>query len=186
VLVRHAPSDWSGRRYSGRGSDPPLGAAGRAIARDVARSLAPSLPGAIGLVSSPLRRATETAEAIASALGRPGSDVELDPRWAEVDVGVAAGRTFDELAADEPDLAARLAAGETAIDWPGGETDAAFTARVAAAWSDLLAAGRPTVVVSHAGPIRLALALAAGVPPATVSFPAPGEARWWPSTRHDA
>jgi broad specificity phosphatase PhoE len=48
--------------------------------------------------------------------------------------------------------------------------------RVSAAWAAILATGQPTVVVSHAGPIRIAVALATGRTPADVSLPGPAEA----------
>ena len=87
---------------------------------------------------------------------------ELDERWREADVGIAEGRTFDELQALAPDVAAALARGDLEIDWPGGETHASLRARIAAAWGDLLAVGRPTVVVTHAGPFMHALAIGEG------------------------
>ena len=128
-------------------------------------------------MSSPRLRATATAAAIAAALGRPASRVDIDRRWAEADLGAAEGRTIVELEASDPELAARLARGEADIDWPGGETASSLAARVTSAWRDVLAAGRPVVVVSHSGPIRLALAIAGGVAPEAIDFPAPGESR---------
>ena len=41
-------------------------------------------------------------------------------------------------------VAARLAAGEADIDWPGGETASALLARVTAAWEAILDTGQPT------------------------------------------
>jgi broad specificity phosphatase PhoE len=128
-------------------------------------------------VSSPRLRATATAAAIVAAVGRPAGTVDIDRRWAEADFGSVEGRSFAELEASFPDLAARLALGDTEIDWPDGETAAALAARVAVAWLDVIAADRPVVVVSHAGPIRIALALAARVSPEAVRLPAPGELR---------
>ena len=126
-------------------------------------------------MASPSSRARETAEIIAAALGSPVA-VETDPRWAEVDVGDAEGLTFEEVEARFPSLARQLAAADAEIDWPGGETAAALDARVAAAWDAVVTAGRPTIVVSHAGSIRVAAALATGRPAAEIAFPAPGEA----------
>ena len=76
----------------------------------------------------------------------------------------------------EPELAAQLASGDAAIDWPGGETATALSERVREAWAALLADARPVVVVSHAGPLRLAIALATRSAPETVAFPAAGTA----------
>lgn len=174
VLVRHAPTAWSGVRYAGR-SDPPLTAAGRGIARTVAGHLAAWLPwrgpGAVRLVSSPSGRARGTAEPIARRLEVP---VELDDRWAEVDVGRFEGRTWAELETADPALSARLLAGADDIDWPDGERAADFRERIAEAVRAVLADPRPTIVVSHAGSIRLAVTLATDRPPADVPFPEPG------------
>ena len=68
ILVRHASTAWTGRRYCGR-SDPPLNAAGRAAAADLARELATTLAPGTRIVTSPSRRAQATATAIASAAG---------------------------------------------------------------------------------------------------------------------
>jgi broad specificity phosphatase PhoE len=163
VLVRHAATTWSGRRYCGV-SDPPLSGHGRAAAARLGRELAPGLAPATRIVSSPSERAVATADAIADAGVDLGVDpgVVIDERWREADVGIAEGRTFEELQAVAPELADALARGELAIDWPGGETHASLAARVAEAWRDLVAAGRPAVVVTHAGPLLHAVAIATG------------------------
>ena len=106
--------------------------------------------------------------AIAAAAG--STAVIVDPRWDEVDVGWADGRTFRQVERRYPALANRLASGDVEIDWPGGETAAALDARIRAAWADVLerAERRPApgsiVVVSHAGALRIAAALASGRP----------------------
>jgi broad specificity phosphatase PhoE len=173
VLVRHATTAWSGRRYCGR-SDPPLDAAGRAAASALAGHLAPSLPPGTRLISSPSRRALATAEAIADVGDIP--TIERDERWREIDFGLAEGRTFEELESIAPATAAALLRGATDIDWPGGETSASLAARVARAWSELAAAGRPAVVVTHAGPILHALGLAEERPPDVSDTPGPATA----------
>jgi len=159
VLVRHAATSWSGVRYCGI-SDPPLSPTGLADAKRLAASLARDLPPDVLVVSSPSRRAVATASAIVDAVRLPG--VELDARWREADVGIAEGRTFDELGGLAPSLATALARGDLEIDWPGGETHASLAARVADAWADLTALGRPAVVVTHAGPFMHARAIAEG------------------------
>lgn len=173
VFVRHAPTSWSGRRYCGR-SDPPLSAAGREAAASLAAALAPGLARDVVIVTSPARRARQTAAAIAAAAGV--RDLEIDERWRETDFGIAEGRTFDELAALEPDLTAALLRGTSDVDWPAGEIAAVLAARVEAAWRAVVSRGRPAVVVSHAGPLRHALALARAVPLAEVGLIDPGTA----------
>lgn len=173
VLVRHAATDLSGRRYSGRG-DPPLSADGRREAEALAERLETILPAGVRIVTSPSRRAHDTATILATRLVPAAIDV--DERWMETDVGEAEGLSFDEVAARYPDLAARLAAGDAEIDWPGGETASALSERVAAAWAALLTDGGPTIIVSHAGTLRIAQALATGRPPIDVPFPGTAEA----------
>ncbi len=161
VLVRHAATGWSGLRYCGR-SDPPLSARGVADAEELAAALGPTLGAAWLVVSSPSIRALATAEAIASAAGV--GRVEVDDRWREADLGTVEGRTFDELATYHPDLASALAAGDLAIDWPGGETRRSLALRVGAAWAALVGRARSAVVVTHAGPLLHAHAIALGRP----------------------
>jgi broad specificity phosphatase PhoE len=171
VLVRHAPTAWTGQRYCGR-SDPPLDAAGRAAVARLARDLVPTLSPGTRLVSSATRRAHETAMAIATAAGI--ADVAVDDRWRETDFGIAEGQTFEELERAAPELAERLAAGETWIDWPDGERAEDLASRVTAAWRDVVAAAGDAVIVSHGGPLRIAIGLATGRQTQGVEIPPPG------------
>ena len=172
ILVRHAATAWSGRRYCGR-TDLPLTVDGQSAARTLGRELrSAALPGPVRIVSSPLLRARQTADAIAKAMGADGFAV--DARWVETDFGAAEGLTFAELEASRPQIAARLAAGALDIDWPGGETAAALRTRVEDAWLALTEEPGSWVVVAHGGPLRIAIALATGVAPASVAAPAPG------------
>lgn len=177
ALVRHASTAWSGTRYAGR-SDPPLDPAGVQAAERLGQALHGTIGLADRIVTSPLLRARATAEAIRRATG---AAIDVDERWQEADFGAAEGGTFGELSTRWPDLARRLAAGETDIDWPGGETASAFDRRVRAAWQDLGADPRPTVVVAHAGSLRIALALAAGRTPSEMWLPAPASIVWVPA-----
>ena len=136
VLVRHAATTWSGSRYCGR-SDPPLSDAGRAEAARLAAELAPlDRDRDAADRASPSIRALDDRQR-RSPRQRGSTDVEIDDRWLEADVGVAEGRTFDELAEHAPALAAALAGGALEIDWPGGETHRALAERVADAWAEL-------------------------------------------------
>jgi broad specificity phosphatase PhoE len=178
VLVRHAATTWSGRRFCGR-ADPPLSASGRAMAADLGAELAPRLPHDVRIVTSPSRRARVTAGAIARRLA-PRPAIEVDDRWLETDVGLAEGLTFDEVAARWPLLGESLVAGNVAVDWPGGETALQLERRITEAWSAVIALGRPTLIVSHGGSIRVAAAIATGRGVGDVEFVEPG--RW---IRHD-
>lgn len=160
-LVRHASTVWSGERWCGR-KDLPLSAAGVAEAGRLASQLAAVLPSGVVLVSSPARRARQTAERIALTLrGRAdaerGADVDIDDGLQEVDVGRAEGFTWADVERRWPGLAAALAAEASDVDWPDGETAAAVRQRVGAAWQRLAGRDRPVVAVCHGGVIRALL-----------------------------
>lgn len=158
-LVRHPATPWSGLRYAGR-TDVPLSVAGLRAVSLIAARLADRAPAASRVVASPLRRAAEPAREIAAAGSWP---LATDERWREVDFGAVEGATFGDVARDWPVLAARLVRGERAIDWPSGESWAAFRDRVAAAWAALVeASDHATIVVAHGGSIEVALELALG------------------------
>ncbi len=104
------------------------------------------------LYSSPLTRALETAQIIGSAIGL--APIPLDD-LAEINVGEAAGSTFDEWAARDPEGAAQFQAAGPNFVWPGGESGLQLAARVAAAVDAIISAhrleGGSVVVVSHGG-----------------------------------
>jgi broad specificity phosphatase PhoE len=161
-LVRHASTEWSGERWCGR-TDLSLSAAGVAEARSLASRLAAELPAEVALVTSPARRARETAEPIALTLGLRvdidgAIDVDLDHGLQEVDFGRAEGCTWADIERRLPGLAAALAAGASEVDWPDGETAEAVRRRVGAAWQRLAERDRPVVAVCHGGVIRAVLA----------------------------
>lgn len=163
VLVRHGSTAHSGElRFSGR-NDLPLDESGRAQAA----ALAARDYGAVGaVISSPIRRASETAEAIASRLGL---DVSLNDDLAETDFGAFEGLTGTEAAARFPaEHRAWRAAPEAAP--PGGESFAAVAVRVERA-RDAILAGHPdsvVVVVSHVTPIKLLVRSALAAPIASL------------------
>jgi probable phosphoglycerate mutase len=165
VLVRHGSSPLSPQnRFSGRG-DVPLSADGRAQAARVAERLAER--GGIDLVvTSPLRRAVRTAEAVAAAVG---ARVVVDEGLVETDFGAWEGLTFAEVQKEWPDeLNAWLASTDVAP--PGGESFASVATRVAATLERLRAQhlGKTIAVVSHVTPIKTLLRFALDAPPSTL------------------
>jgi probable phosphoglycerate mutase len=125
----------------------------------LADALALEVPAGAVVVTSPLRRALATADAIAAALG---ASVVIDPDLIEVDFGSVDGLTWDELAAAHPAVANSILAGDEP-DWPGGERAVEVTRRARAAATRIvdLARSGAVVVVSHGGLLR-ALAVALG------------------------
>jgi broad specificity phosphatase PhoE len=166
-LVRHAATEWTGRRWCGR-SDPELSDEGQEAAQRLAVEVAtdPRAGHGAGVVvlSSPLRRALDTAAAIALALG---ASIKVEPDLAEVDFGAADGLTWDELAEAFPSLADAILAGGQP-DWPDGEAadDVSTRARRAADRILDLAGTTAVVVVTHGG-LLVALAghLGGDLPP---------------------
>ncbi|MUL43559.1 bifunctional RNase H/acid phosphatase [Streptomonospora sp. PA3] len=153
VLLRHGETPLSvERRFAGVG-DIGLTGTGHAQARAAARHLASA--GIDAVVSSPLRRARETAEPIAAELSLP---VEVAEGLREADFGAWEGMTFGEVRSSRPGELERWLA-DTSAAPEGGESFAAAAERVAEARDKLLArhAGRTVLVVSHVTPIKILL-----------------------------
>ncbi|MFF6882138.1 bifunctional RNase H/acid phosphatase [Streptomyces sp. NPDC012421] len=165
VLLRHGETALTPeKRFSGSGgSDPGLSEAGHRQAAAVADALAAR--GTIQhIVSSPLTRCRQTAEAVAARLGL---DVVVEPGLRETDFGAWEGLTFAEVRARYPeDMDAWLASPKAAPSG-GGESFTAVTRRVSAARDRLAAAhaGRTVLLVSHVTPIKTLVRLALGAPP---------------------
>ena len=145
-LMRHGEPEGAGRMIGH--SDPPVTPAGIAACLAAAAGLTP-----MAIVTSDLARARACAEAIGAP---PGLTVASDARWRELDFGAWDGRHPRDL--DAGALARFWADPDTAPP-PGGERWSALTARVGAA-IPTLADG--TLVVTHAGAIRAALAVLCG------------------------
>lgn len=146
-LLRHGEPESTGRLI-GRTDAPPT-AAGIAACADQARDLAAEV-----LIASDLSRARLAGEAIGLATGVP---LSIDPRWRELDFGAWDGMVPGDVEGaalarfwDDPDVHAP----------PGGERWSALVERVSSALGDL--AARPTLIVTHGGAIRAALAVLCG------------------------
>ncbi len=158
IIVRHGRTELNAtRRLLGRLNPPldPLGEAQAAAVADRLRS------GSVRrVVSSPLLRARQTAEAIAAATQ---SATEIDDRWIEVDYGVFDGMPLAEVPA------------EVWASWrndsgfapPEGESLAAVRTRVTDACEELLTDvtehDGDVVVVTHVSPIKAAVCWTLGV-----------------------
>jgi ribonuclease H / adenosylcobalamin/alpha-ribazole phosphatase len=114
----------------------------------------------MAVVTSPLRRARETAAEIASQWQL---SVEVDDRLVEIDYGEWDQRGFGDVA--PADLARWRADPEFAP--PGGESLASVTARAGACAEELLerAGDELVVAVSHVSPIKGVVAWALGAGP---------------------
>ncbi len=148
LLVRHALPL---RSDHGEGSDPDLSETGLA---QIAR-----LPEALirfpisRVVSSPQRRAIQTAEPVAAAHGLA---VDIDDRLAEYDRDLPAYIPVEQIREEFPEEWARMAQGHL----PSAVDEDAFRARVRAAVDDVVAAAGPDDTVaafSHGGVINVVL-----------------------------
>lgn len=150
-VVRHGRTTANaGGLLLGR-ADPDLDDEGRRQARQIADAL----PRGAVVVSSPLGRAVQTADAIAT-------EIEIDDRLIELDYG-----SFDLMPVSE-------VSAETWQEWrsdadfrpPGGESHNELAARVSASLDEWArqAIDRDVVVVSHVSPIKASVAWALQVP----------------------
>jgi len=146
-LLRHGEPEGAGRLI-GR-TDALSTAAGISACVDQARDLGPEV-----LIASDLSRARLAGEAIGLAMGVP---LSIDPRWRELDFGAWDGLA---LAAVDGAALARFWDDPDVHAPPGGECWSALVHRVSGAISDL--AATPTLIVTHAGAMRAALAVLCG------------------------
>lgn len=152
LLVRHAPT--AATRRHAFPVDEPLDARGL----DLAGSLRDRVV-ADRIVAAPSARCRQTA----AALDPSGDTVELDERWSELDFGAWAGRTMPQVwDADAAALQAWLD-DPTAVPTEG-EPLAHLAARVSEALDGLRDPGTTTVVVTSAGPVKVAVLQALGAP----------------------
>ena len=148
LLIRHALPL---RTQPGEGADPELAPSGWEQARRLPAGLA-RFP-ISRLVSSPQRRALQTAEPVAAALDL---DVDVDERLAEYDRGLSHYVPLEEVRAERPDDWARMAAGHL----PEAVDTEAFADRVRGALADIVATadhGDTVAVFSHGGVINVVL-----------------------------
>jgi broad specificity phosphatase PhoE len=148
LLIRHALPLAS---VDCDGADPSLS--------EVGEQMALRLPDALRrhritrVVSSPQRRAQQTARPIGKALGLP---IEVNERFAEYDYGLSEYVPIEQIRAQDPAQWARIVAGHL----PDSIDVDAFKARVLDATDELTSTAKPDdtiAVVSHGGAINVIL-----------------------------
>jgi probable phosphoglycerate mutase len=166
LLVRHGSTATTGTELPGRASGLHLSDAGRAQADAVAARIAAPTSGngrkrrgVAAVYSSPLERTRETAAPIADATGR---HVQVDDGLLELDIGDWTG--LDLKAARKRPEWATIQRYPSGFTFPGGESFVDMQARIVACVERLRSAhpGDTIVAVSHADPIRAAVAHAMG------------------------
>ena len=164
IVVRHGRTTANARGLLLGRTDLPLDERGEREAVAVAGVIASGRFGEVaGVVSSPLLRTRQTAEAVAAAVGRT---VVLDDRFIELDYGSFEGTPIADIA---PAVWSRW---RTELDFApeGGESIASLGVRVRAACKEWSTVGPGSgsgsgalVVVSHVSPIKAAVAWSLGV-----------------------
>jgi len=173
VLTRHGLTDRSiPEQHLGQRIDIGLSDEGRAQADALGRRLAGVAFERI--VTSPLRRARETAAILAAAAPRRPSP-EMDDRLREMDYGSWEGLTYAQIEAADPAGRARWEREPAANTCPGGESGDDVAVRATAflrdliAWHDALersgsSAERPVLAVAHSSFARILVCVATGIP----------------------
>jgi broad specificity phosphatase PhoE len=160
TLVRHGRTVANATNLLQGHVDHPLDEVGIEQAAGLAAALTRVAP-VTRLIASPLLRARQTADAIASGLGNSIVNVEVDPRWIELDYGDYDGVPI----VDVPSATWGQWRNDIFFRPPNGESMAELDVRVRGALADLC--GQNTdghiVVVSHVSPIKAAVAWALGV-----------------------
>ncbi|HEX6491996.1 MAG TPA: histidine phosphatase family protein [Candidatus Dormibacteraeota bacterium] len=175
LLVRHGATPWTDpvRLYQGH-VDVALSELGRAQAEGIAVALRDE--GLAAVWHSPLSRARETAEAIATAAGVP---CRPDDRLRELCFGSWEGRSHEDVRRSEPAAHERHYGDVLGGTPPGGEPVASLLERLTdfldERWVD--GAG-PIAAVTHEGVIRAAAVIVGLVPLAGFYrlLPPPGSA----------
>lgn len=163
-LLRHGQTEFNAAgRYQGR-IDSALNAKGLAQAQDVAALLQTLVdPAQAMILSSPLTRASRTAQIVA---GRLGLMVTQDPRLTEVSMGAWEGLTAEQIDAGWPGARAGFARNGWFFGAPGGETYAQVADRVSSLLADLAVPPKPVcILVSHAITGRVLRGVFARLPP---------------------
>lgn len=159
LLVRHGQTPTTGTNLPGRARGLHLSDKGQEQAAAVAERVRPLTPRIGAVYASPLERTQETAAPIAKAVKKR---VRTNPGLLECDFGTWTGATLKDLAElPEWKTVQRYPSG---FRFPRGESFAEMQARITGAIDTLVARhpGATVVAVSHADPIKAAVAQALG------------------------
>jgi probable phosphoglycerate mutase len=160
LLVRHAVTPTTGVKLPGRAPGLHLSDEGRRQA-DAAAARIAKIPKLAAVYASPLERARETALPIARARSLA---VRIERDLAELDVGDWTGISL-KRASKKPEWSI-IQRHPSGFRFPGGESFPEMQTRMTAALARLVARhpGEIIAAVSHADPIKAAVAQALGTP----------------------
>lgn len=144
ILVRHGETIWNRENRVQGLSDIELTERGKKQAEQLAQSLKDETIDVI--VSSPLKRAYQTARAIQQF---HDVNIEVDRDLLELDQGDFEGLTFRELREDHASFLEQWAIDPSSIDIPNGESLAGLQDRAWRVVERLLRKNKNAVIVSH-------------------------------------
>jgi len=156
-LIRHGETDANVAGIWQGSTDSPLNERGLMQARALARRIAREQLPITVIYSSPLRRAHQTAEMVAEALG--GVPIVLDAGLAEYHLGEWEGLSYEQLK-DEKRLW-ELMAEDPDFTPPGGESPRQFAMRLINSFQTIIQkhAGETVAVVGHGGALATMLSM---------------------------
>lgn len=139
--VRHGESEANTSNvFAGGSNNSRLTKRGRLQAAQSARSLPKDIQ---YIISSPLSRATETAEIIAAQIGFDAKRIKIDERLREYDVGTAEGTPMHAVRSLE------------LVAFEGAEDPTAFSERIVRALLDAKMLSGTVLIVAHGGVAKL-------------------------------
>lgn len=146
-VVRHGETDWNAQGILQGWTDVPLNDLGRQQALDMAAEFAGH--GLVAVWSSPLVRATETAEIVAAALELPPPHIHEGLK--ERCFGVFQGVPKSELAELNPLVLQQIQRRNPAADFEGGEGMDDFADRILVAITDIgrRHPGSKVLIITH-------------------------------------
>jgi probable phosphoglycerate mutase len=158
LLVRHGQTPTTGKVLPGRAPGLHLAEKGQAQAQAAADRIG-ALDQVAAVYASPLERTRETAAPIAKATG---NRVRIDKGLLECEFGSWTGASLKVLA-KKPEWRT-VQRNPSGFRFPGGESFTEMQGRITGALTGIVAAhpGETVVAVSHADPIKAAVAHAAG------------------------
>lgn len=153
-LLRHGQTE-ADNILRGR-IDVPLSAHGYLqMQQRIAPYINPELPWQ-QLITSPLQRCAKFTEDLAL---QHDCDYHISDGFLEMDFGDWDGRPFTDIRAEDPELFSKVWQQPHRYHPPNGETFDVFSARISAAWNQLIEqyAGKHILLISHGGVIRALL-----------------------------
>lgn len=161
LLIRHAPTEASDNNVLLGSTDAGAtreGLARLARLRSLLKDKSPDI-----WYCSPMLRTVQTIEKLQD-LEAVDHHYEVDTDLREIDLGRWEQKSFNEIKEDDPDLIADWSSHFEDFVFPGGESVAGFTKRVAQILDRCRSSGKKEIgLVTHGGVIRIMICLALGL-----------------------